>query len=235
MPTFSLAGLWSTMGPVSQAVVAALLIMSLVSLYIAAERWFTFFRMAKQSHQFAVIVADLLQEQRFADAIDRASERGYQYSYLARLISMGLREFEGLRARSTRFDPVDLIQRALDRAMYAEALGMRKGLALLATIASTAPFVGLFGTLAGIIRAFRSMAYSETAGIAPVYGGMADALVTTALGVLVSIPAIWAFNYLLDRVEGFEIQMNNSAAEIIDYCIKQIGVTRGQTNTNTKI
>jgi biopolymer transport protein ExbB/biopolymer transport protein TolQ len=213
-------------------VVGVLLIMSLVSLYIAAERWFTFFRMAKQSHQFAVVVADLLKDQRFQDAIDRAGERTYQFSYLARLISMGLREFEGLRGRSSRFDPADLIQRALDRAMYAEALGMRKGLAVLATVASTAPFVGLFGTIVGIIRSFQGMAAAEAAGVSPVFAGVAEALLTTAMGVLVAIPAIWAFNYLVDRVEGFEIQMNNSAAEIVDYCIKQIGVSRGQTNPN---
>ena len=76
------------------------------------------------------------------------------------------------------------------------------------------------------------MATAEAAGVAPVFGGVAEALFTTALGVLVAIPAIWAFNYLVDRVEGFEIQMNNSAAEIVDYCIKQIGVSRGQTNPN---
>lgn len=230
--SFSLSGLWAAMGPLSQCVVGVLLLMSAVSLYIAAERWFTFFRMARQSHQFAVIVADLLKDQRFQDAIDRAGERTYQFSYLARLISMGLREFEGLRARSTRFDPADLIQRALDRAMYAEALGMRKGLSVLATVASTAPFVGLFGTIVGIIRAFQGLATTEAAGVAPIFAGVAEALFTTALGVLVAIPAIWAFNYLVDRVEGFEIQMNNSAAEIVDYCIKQIGVSRGQTNPN---
>jgi len=230
--SFSFSDLWLSMGFVSQAVVALLVVMFVLSMYIAVERWFTFFRMAKQSHQFAVVVADLLKDQRFQDAIERAGERTYQYSYLARLISMGLREFEGLRARSTRFDPADLIQRALERAMYAETLGMRKGLAVLATVASTAPFIGLFGTITGIIRAFSAMSASEAAGVAPVFAGVAEALVTTALGVLVAVPAIWAFNYLIDYVEAFEIQMNNSAAEIVDYCIKQIGVTRGQTNPN---
>jgi len=224
--------LFGAMGLVPKLVFLFLIIMALIALYVWAERWFTFYRMAKQSHQFAVIVADLLKEQRFQEAVERAEERTYQYSYLARLISMGLREFEGLRARSTRFDPAQLIQRALDRAMYAEALGMRKGLALLATIGSTAPFVGIFGTIVGIAGAFDELGATRTAGYSPIFSGLGEALLFTALGVLVSIPAIWAFNYLVDRIESFEIQMNNSAAEIIDYCIKQIGVARGQTNTN---
>lgn len=230
--TFSFIGLWQTVGPIAQCIVVVLIMMSLASIYIAAERWFTFYRMAKQSHHFAIVVADLLRDQRFQEAIDRAEEKTFQYSYLARLISMGLREFEGLRSRSTRMDPSVMIQRALERAMYAEALGMRKGMAILSTISATAPFVGLFGTISGIIRAFRSMSTTDVIGLAPIFGGIADALITTALGVLVSIPAMWAFYYLVDRIESFEIQMNNSAAEIVDYCIKQIGVSRGQTNPN---
>jgi biopolymer transport protein ExbB/biopolymer transport protein TolQ len=99
-------------------------------------------------------------------------------------------------------------------------------------VGATAPFVGLFGTIVGVIRAFQGMAASEVAGVAPVFSGVAEALVCTALGVLVAIPAIWAFNYLTDRIEVFEIEMNNSAAEIVDYCLRQIGVSRGQTNPN---
>lgn len=227
-----IVGLWSRMWIGSQVVVIVLIILSLWSLYVAAERWFTFFRMAKQSHQFAVVVADLLKEQRFQDAVEKSGETTYRFSYLARLVGMGLREFEGLRGRPTRFDPAELIQRALDRAMYAEALSMRKGLSFLATVGSTAPFIGLFGTIAGIIRALGELENGQALGATAVYMGVSEALITAAMGVLVSIPAIWAFNYLVDKVEAFEIQMNNSAAEIIDYCIKQIGVIRGQTNTS---
>ncbi len=230
--SFSVSSLLVSMGMVSKAVFLLLAVMALVALYIAAERWFTFYRMARQSHQFAIVVADLLKDQRFQETLDKAAERTYQYSYLARLISMGLREFEGLRTLSRRIDPANLLQRALDRAMFAEALSMRRGLALLATIGTTAPYVGLFGTLVGIAYAFRGLATSEAAGYAPIFAGVAQALLFTAMGVLVAIPTTWAFNYLVDRVERLEIQMNNSAAEIIDYCLRQIGVARGQTNTN---
>lgn len=229
--SFTLSGLWATMIPVSKAVVLVLVLMSLVSLYIAAERWFTFYRMTSQSKKFASMVEALLREQRYQEAIEKAGDASYQYSYLARLIAMGLQEFEGLRARSVRFDPADIIQRTLDRALYAEALGMREGLAALATISATAPFVGLFGALIGIARNFHE-AVEKNGATSGILLGLSEALVITALGVLVSIPAMWAFNYLVDRIEKFEIQMKNSSAEIVDYCIRQIGVTRGHTNPN---
>lgn len=229
--SFTLAGLWATMAPISKGVALILVLMSLASLYIAAERWFTFYRMTSQSKQFAGVVEALLREQKYQEAIEKAGDPSYQYSYLARLIAMGLQEFEGLRARSVRFDPADIIQRTLDRALYAEALGMREGLAALATISSTAPFVGLFGALMGIARHFHE-AFNAAGATSTVMLGLSEALSLTALGVLVSIPAMWAFNYLVDRIEKFEIQMKNSSAEIVDYCIRQIGVSRGQTNPN---
>lgn len=228
---FTLFGLFPEWTLITKLVVLVLGGMSLFSLYIAAERWFTFYRMSSQSKHFASVVEELLRDQRYQDAIAKASEPTYQYSYLARLIAMGLQEFEGLRARSTRFDPADTIQRTLDRAMYAETLGMREGLAALATISSTAPYVGLFGGLLGIGRNFRA-AMEASGATSGVMAGLSEAMTLTALGVLVSVPAIWAFNYLVDRIEKFEIQMKNSAAEIVDYCIRQIGVSRGQTNPN---
>ncbi len=230
--SFTVSSLLLSMGLVPKAIFLLLSVMALVAIYLAAERWFTFYRMGKQSHQFAIVVADLLKEQRFQETLEKAGDRAYQYSYLARLIAMGLREFEGLRVLSRRIDPADLLQRALDRAMFAEALSMRRGLSLLATIGTTAPYVGLFGTLVGVSYAFDGLARSEAAGYSAIFPGLAQAILFTAMGLLVSIPSIWAFNYLVDRIERLEIQMNNSAAEIIDYCLRQIGAARGQTNTN---
>lgn len=230
--TFTLSAIWAAMGPISKLVVLVLIIMSLASLYVAAERWFTFHRMTSQSRDFATVVEELLRDQRYADAIARAQEGAYQFSYLARLISMGLQEFETIRARPSRLDPADTIQRTLERAMYAEALGMREGLAILSTISSTAPYLGLFGALMGIARSFTSVIADTSVGTAPILMGVVDGLVLTALGVLTAVPAVASFNYLLDRIEKFEIQMNNSAAEIVDYCVKQLGFTRGMTNAN---
>ena len=99
---------------------------------------------------------------------------------------------------------------------------MRKGLSGLATIGTTAPFIGLFGTVIGIINAFRGMAMTGSGGIAAVSTGIAEALVTTALGLFVAIPAVWLFN-IFNKIERFQVEMSNSASELIDYFIKRRG------------
>ena len=98
---------------------------------------------------------------------------------------------------------------------------------VLATIGSTAPFVGLFGTTIGIINAFTGMKTEETAGIAAVAGGIAEALVTTAFGLFVAVPAVWAYNAFTNRVETFTVEMDNSSSELIDYFLKRRSETRG--------
>ena len=100
---------------------------------------------------------------------------------------------------------------------------MKKGLSGLATIGTTAPFIGLFGTVIGIINAFRGMAMTGSGGIAAVSAGIAEALVTTALGLFVAIPAVWIFNIFMNKIERFQVEMSNSASELIDYFIKRRG------------
>ena len=98
---------------------------------------------------------------------------------------------------------------------------LKRGLSVLATIGSTAPFVGLFGTVVGILHAFDAIATQKIAGIGAVAGGISEALVTTAFGLLVAIPAVMAFNYFTGRVEAFDVEMDNSSSELVDYFIKQ--------------
>ena len=98
---------------------------------------------------------------------------------------------------------------------------LKRGLSVLATIGSTAPFVGLLGTVIGILNAFQQIATQKTSGIGAVAGGISEALVTTAFGLLVAIPAVMAFNYFTGRVESFDVEMDNSSSELIDYFIKQ--------------
>jgi len=90
----------------------------------------------------------------------------------------------------------------------------------LATIGSTAPFVGLFGTVFGIINSVPGNEKRRDAGIAAVAGGISEALFTTALGLVVAVPAVWLFNYFTGKVDGFIVEMDNSASELVDYFIK---------------
>ena len=100
---------------------------------------------------------------------------------------------------------------------------MKRGLGGLATIGSTAPFVGLFGTVMGILNAFKGISEQKATGLGAVAGGISEALVTTAFGLLVAIPAVMMFNYLTGRVEAFDVEMDNSSSELIDYFLKRRG------------
>jgi biopolymer transport protein ExbB/biopolymer transport protein TolQ len=118
-------------------------------------------------------------------------------------------------------EQIESSKRALERAEAIVHAKLKRGLGSLATIGSTAPFVGLFGTVAGILKAFQEIATQKTPGIGAVAGGISEALVTTAFGLFVAIPAVWLFNYFTNRVEAFDVEMDNSSSELIDYFIKQ--------------
>ena len=123
--------------------------------------------------------------------------------------------------RTVTKDVLDTVRRSIQRATALTASDLKKGVTALATIGSTAPFVGLFGTVVGIIGAFVGLAQNESAGIGAVGGAIAEALVTTAAGIAVAVPAVWLFNYFTNKVSSFGIEMENSASELIDYFIKQ--------------
>jgi biopolymer transport protein ExbB/biopolymer transport protein TolQ len=118
---------------------------------------------------------------------------------------------------------IDASKRALQRATAVKAAEFKRGLSGLATIGSTAPFVGLFGTVVGIINSFQGMKSAESSGISAVAGGISEALVETAFGLIVAIPAVWMFNYFQSKVESFQVEMENSSSELIDYFLKKRG------------
>ncbi len=124
-------------------------------------------------------------------------------------------------------ETIEASKRALERTEAIVHAELKRGLGGLATIGSTAPFVGLFGTVVGIINAFREIATrGGQTGIGAVAGGISEALVTTAIGLAVAIPAVMMFNYLTGRVEAFDVEMDNSSSELIDYFLKRRGIRR---------
>jgi biopolymer transport protein ExbB len=98
---------------------------------------------------------------------------------------------------------------------------LKRGISSLATIGSTAPFVGLLGTVIGIINAFRGIATEKSAGLGAVSAGISEALLTTAVGLFVAIPAVWMYNFFTARLEAFDVEMGNSSSELIDYFLKR--------------
>jgi biopolymer transport protein ExbB/biopolymer transport protein TolQ len=118
-------------------------------------------------------------------------------------------------------DLVGAVGRALERSVSLTAAEMKKGIGGLATIGSSAPFIGLFGTVIGIVNAFTGIAQSGSGGLAAVSAGIAEALITTAFGIMVAVPAVMAFNYFTTRLERFQIEMSNSSAELLDFFVKK--------------
>jgi biopolymer transport protein ExbB/biopolymer transport protein TolQ len=217
--------LWHTMTILAKLVAILLLLMSVYSLTVAVERWLYYRKAKKQSVDFARLVTGYLKQDKLQEAID--SSKKYKQSHLARVLAAGLYEFQhdiaSGPADTPGHDPIEAAERALEREALITTADMKKGLSGLATIGTTAPFIGLFGTVIGIINAFRGMAMSGSGGIAAVSTGIAEALITTALGLFVAIPAVWLFNIFMNKIERFQVEMSNGASELIDYFIKRRG------------
>jgi biopolymer transport protein ExbB/TolQ len=217
---FSPLDLWHNMGSLAKGVVCILFVMSIWSLAVIIDRWLYFSAARKQSREFAPRVAGALKEGKLDEAIKVADRN--KKSHLAEVVTAGLQEFRNYGSGgAVTEDQIESSKRALERSEAIVHAKLKRGLSGLATIGSTSPFIGLFGTVVGILNAFQAIATQKTSGIGAVAGGISEALVTTAFGLLVAIPAVMTFNYFTSKVEAFDVEMDNSSSELIDYFIKQ--------------
>ena len=218
--------LWHQMGVLAKIVVVILFIMSGWSIGVMIDRWMAYNAARNQSRAFAPAVAGALREGKIEEAI-RVAERNKK-SHLAKVVTAGLMEFKAHQDSPGEIpgETIEASKRALERTEAIVHAELKRGLSGLATIGSTAPFVGLFGTVVGILNAFRGIQTEHATGLAAVAGGISEALVTTAFGLLVAIPAVMMFNYLTSRVEAFDVEMDNSSSELIDYFLKRRGQRR---------
>lgn len=224
MGGMNLIEMWGTMGPVAKAVAFVLIFMSMWSFGVAIERLYTFSQARKQSKLYAPQVAKHLKEGRLKDAIAVSQSKTYQYSHLAKVVLAGLQEYQfqhDAGGALNRDDLVDTVRRAIQRATALTSNDLKKGIPALATIGATAPFVGLLGTVVGIITAFTGIAATGSGGLGAVSAGISEALIETALGLVVAIPAVWIYNYFTTRLEYFNVEMDNSSSELVDYFIKK--------------
>ncbi|HUP46396.1 MAG TPA: MotA/TolQ/ExbB proton channel family protein [Thermoanaerobaculia bacterium] len=219
---FTIAGMWAAATPIGKGVVVVLALMSVWSLTIAIERIWRFQKAKKESLQVARGITPLLKQHKLDEAINFAKDKKFRHSHLARVIVAGLTEFkyESSQDLPPDFDLVDSGKRAIERETLMTASEMKKGLGNLATISTTAPFIGLFGTVIGIISAFQGMAVSGSGGLGAVSAGIAEALGATAMGLFVAVPAVWLYNYFTNKVERFQVEMSNASSQLIDYFIK---------------
>jgi biopolymer transport protein ExbB/biopolymer transport protein TolQ len=217
---FDLRSMWDAMDWPARAVVLTLFIMSVWSFGVMADRLIAFSGARKQSRALVPAVAGALREGKLDEAIKIADR--YPKSHLAKVMVAGLQEFKA-HSMSTEIsgDQMEASKRALERAEAIVHAELKRGVSTLATIASSAPFVGLLGTVVGIINAFQGISTEKSTGLGAVAGGISEALVATAVGLLVAIPAVWMYNYFSNRVEAFDVEMGNSSSELIDYFLKR--------------
>jgi len=224
MGSLNLIDMWGTMGPVAKGVAFVLIFMSMWSFGVAIERLYTFSQARKQSKLYAPQVAKHLKEGRLKDALAVSQSKTYQYSHLAKVVLAGLQEYQfqhDAGGALNRDDLVDTVRRAIQRATALTSNDLKKGIPALATIGSTAPFVGLLGTVVGVISAFTGIATTGSGGLGAVSAGISEALIETALGLVVAIPAVWLYNYFTTRLEYFNVEMDNSSSELVDFFIKK--------------
>jgi biopolymer transport protein ExbB len=220
----NLLEMWTQMGWFAKGIAYVLFFMSMLSFGVAIERIYTYLQARKQSKLFAPQVAKALKEGRLKDAIALAAKKEYRYSHLAKVVLAALQEYQYSQEggeKMSKEDTVDTVRRAIQRASALTGSDLKKMVSALATIGATAPFVGLLGTVVGVINAFQGIAATGSGGIGAVSAGIAEALVETALGLLVAIPAVWFYNYLTGRIEYFNVEMDNSSSEMVDFFIKK--------------
>ena len=216
--------LWDQMGLLVKLLMGVLAFMSMWSVGVFFERLFTFSQAKSQSKLFAPQVAKHLKDSKLKDGIAVSQSKNYRYSHLAKVVLAGLQEYQFQQdtgVQLTKDDVVDSVRRAIQRAAALTSADLKKGMGSLATIGSTAVFVGLLATTLGVINAFQGIAQTGSGGLGAVSGGISEALVGTAVGLVVAIPAVWFYNYLTQRIEYFNVEMDNSSSELVDYFIKK--------------
>jgi biopolymer transport protein ExbB/biopolymer transport protein TolQ len=219
---WDLGTMWNHSGPIPRGVIFVLLFMSIYAIAVGVERLFVFSKAKKQSNILLRLISKLWQEGKLEESIKVSSDKRFKNSHLAKVLIAGLNELEFQEDTQAGYaEKVESAKRAIERATIKGLVEFKRGMNALATIGSTSPFVGLFGTVFGIITAFQSMSVSGSGGIAAVAGGISEALITTGFGILVAVIAVMFYNTLVNKVDIFSGEMANASSELIDHFIKK--------------
>jgi biopolymer transport protein ExbB/biopolymer transport protein TolQ len=222
--------LFRTMGPFAKGIVLVLGIMSMWSLTTMITKAIQIAKSETATRKFAPQFSRAIQEENLDQAITLAEKN--KVSHVGKVLGEALAEVKPLlrdRATITSAD-INSAERAVERQMLIQLADFKRGTGILATVGSTAPFVGLLGTTMGIVNAFTGMAKAgSSGGLAGISAGIAEALITTAFGLMVAIPAVWAYNYFTTKIENLTVEMTYTSKELIDYLIKSVGSEFGRS------
>src|SRR6187401_1075894 len=224
----SLLDIYNQMGNFAKGIVYVLAIMSIWTLSVAIKKWWDLRQAQRETRKFAPEFSQFLEEDNLGEAVTLAEK--YKKSHVARVLGGALTEIKPLIQDGTvSVGDINSAERAVEREMLMTITDLKRGLGILATVGATAPFVGLLGTTMGIVNAFVGMAASGSGGLSAISAGVAEALITTAFGLLVAIPAVWAYNYFQTKIDNLTAEMTYSSKEMIDYLIKGVSGEFGRS------
>ncbi len=224
----SMLELYQSMGWFAKGIVFTLLGMSAFSFTVLFSKWWGMRKAQVETRKFAPEFSQFLEEDNLGEAIKLAE--GYKKSHVARVLGGALSEIRPLiQDGSVTVADINSAERAVEREMLMTIVDLKRGLGVLATVGATAPFVGLLGTTMGIVNSFTGMATSGAGGISAIAAGVAEALITTAIGIGVAIPAVWAFNYFQTKIDNLTAEMTYTSKEMIDYLIKGVSGEFGRS------
>lgn len=220
--------LWGHMGWFAKGIVFILLGMSIWSLTVMVQKWWSLRKAQAETRKFAPEFSQFLEEDNLTEAIKLAES--YKKSHVARVLGGALGEVRPLiQDGSVTVADINSAERAVERNMMIILAELKRGLGILATVGATAPFVGLLGTTMGVVNAFQGMATAGTAGLGAISAGISEALIATAIGLGVAIPAVWAYNYFTTKIENLTVEMTYTSKEMIDYLIKGVAGEFGRS------
>jgi biopolymer transport protein ExbB/biopolymer transport protein TolQ len=223
-----LASLWHEMGWFAKGVVYTLFIMSAYATTVTIQKWWSMRKAQNETKKFAPEFSQFLEEDNLTEAINLAET--YKKSHVARVLGGALSEVRPLiQDGSVTVSDINSAERAIEREMLMTVVELKRGLGVLATVGATSPFVGLVGTTMGIVNSFTAMQSSGSGGISSIAGGVAEALITTAIGIGVAIPAVWAYNFFQTKIDNLTAEMTYTSKEMVDYLIKGVSGEFGRS------
>jgi len=217
--SFDLAQVFRDMQPFAMAIVITLALMFMAMLSVTVERLFIYFKSRRSSRKFGQQAAKLLESRDHEGLMKLA--RQFPSSHLAQLIESGMKTYVAAVRSPGELGAMELTRRALARRWGAVPAEVGRGHTGLASVGSVAPFVGLLGTVIGIISAFQGISKEGSGGLGAVSAGIAEALIVTAIGLLVAIPAVLVFNFLSARADNLLLALEQSKGEFLDYLENQ--------------
>ena len=225
----SLLELWATMGWFAKGIVFLLFGMSIFAAAIAIRKAVELRRGERATVKFSQPFSQALAAENFNAAADLVEK--HKASHLAAAFR-GVMENLQIFGKDRRLSAVEIasLQRTIELNSLEQLANLRRGLGVLATVGATAPFVGLLGTTMGVVNAFTGMAAAGSGGLSAISAGIAEALITTAFGLLVAIPAVWLYNYFVNKIEYVGMEIQYAAKEFTDFMLKHEAHVQGRAD-----